>query len=584
MNQRVMVRLLIPFALAIVSAFVYLPTLDFGFVLDDHEQIELSQAQLTWRHLPNYFSNDVWGYLQPDTVKGNYYRPIFMTWLMLNYELFGADPVLWHFSTVITHVIATLLVYFIARRLTGDAMIGGISALVFGVHPVHAEGVAWISAVTEPLFAIFFFGAVLAHLRGREEGQARPTLRWEASAWMLFTLAIFTKETAIVLPALIGAYEWLFPPSPQAATRNRLANAFEVALPYLGVGLIYVAIRYAVLGSLTPLARAWPLSTMLATWPFVLSFYLRQLVWPFEYSLFYPIAPVTHPGLKIFVGPVLIVGVVAIFLFWIGRRSRRAAFASLMLALPLLPVLNLRAFAFDDFLHDRYLYVPSAGFCIMLAIGLRRGISEHPRIQAAVLIPVAGLLAFQTVMASRPWGDNLELYMHTTQVAPESIIANEYLGGELLAQQRYADALPLLLKALNRFPTPGGLELYHLDEQVGQCHLGLGQLDQAASYIQDAIATDPRVPSGYVSLAMVELRQGSLAEAEAHIRQALQLRPRASLPYERFHYYLGAVLEAKGDPRGALAEYEAALQEAPDAEDVLGRVVVLRARLGQPAP
>ena len=575
-----MARLLILFALAIVSAAVYLPTLGFGFVLDDHEQIELSQARLTWLHVPSYFSSDVWGHILP-AVKGNYYRPIFMTWLMLNHEVVGVDPMLWHLSTVIAHVTATLLLYALASRLTGEAVIGGISALLFGVHPVHAEAVAWVSAVTEPLFAIFFFGAILAHLRAREEGGAKPALRWAVSAWILFTLAILAKETAIVLPALIGAYEWLFPP-PQLSVRKRLGRVVDVVLPYLGLALIYLGIRYAVLGGLTPSVRAWPLSTMVATWPFVLCFYLRQLVLPFEYSLFYPIAPVTHAGLRVFVAPVLIVGAVAILLVWIGRRSRLVAFSSLMLALPLLPVLNLRAFAFDDFLHDRYLYVPSAGFCMILAMLLRR--FDSTRIQAAVLVPVAGLLAFQTVRASRPWKDNIELFRHTSQVAPESIIANEYLGGELLAQRRYADALPLLLKALNRFPPPRGLELCSLNEQVGACHLGLGQLDQASSYYQAAIAAEPRVPSAYVSLAMIELRQGRLAEAEGHMRRALQLRPRASPPYERYHYYLGTVLEAKGDSGGALAEYEASLREAPDAADVLDRVVVLRAALGRPAP
>ena len=238
-----------------------MPTLDFGFVLDDHEQIELSQARLTWSNVPGYFSDDVWGYLQQDTIKGNYYRPVFETWLMLNYELVGVDPALWHLTTIIAHVGATLLLFYLARTLTGDAILGGIAALVFGVHPVHAEGVAWISAVTEPLFAILFFGVILAHLHGRQQGEAKSALRWEICAWIFFTLAVFEKETAIVLPGLIGAYEWLFPPSPRPA-RKRLGQAVDVTLPILGIGMIYLAVRYAVLGSLTPFTRDWPLSTM----------------------------------------------------------------------------------------------------------------------------------------------------------------------------------------------------------------------------------------------------------------------------------------------------------------------------------
>ena len=217
-------------------------------------------------------------------------------------------------------------------------------------------------------------------------------------------------------------------------------------------------------------------------------------------------------------------------------------------------------------------------------MGLRRCCRRHPRVQAAILVPLVGLLGFQTVKATQPWKDNLDLYTHVSEVAPESIIANEYLGGELLAQQRFADALPLFLKALNRFPPPGGLELYTLDEQIGQCYLGLGSSIRRRLTSGTRSRPTPACRTAMSFWGWSRARKGHLADAEAHLRHALQLRPESSPAYAQLRYYLGNVLEAKGDLKGALAEYEAALQENPDGDSVREHVVALRAKLGQPPP
>src|SRR5262249_54024095 len=153
------------------TAAVYVPTLWFEFVFDDTPQIVQSQANLTWSRVPVYFKTNVWHYLTPYPT--NYYRPLFMTWLMLNYQALGTDTALWHVSVLSHHLLATLLFYFLARRLTENDAAAGAAALLFGVHPVHVEAVAWISGATEPLFAVLTFGTLLCYLRWREETDAK---------------------------------------------------------------------------------------------------------------------------------------------------------------------------------------------------------------------------------------------------------------------------------------------------------------------------------------------------------------------------------------------------------------------------
>src|SRR5690349_20202925 len=96
----------IPVVLLAVAAAIYLPALAFDFVIDDTQQIVWSQPHLTWHSLPSYFTSDVWSYVLP--IRSNYYRPIFLVWLMVNSTLFGVNTAFWHLSAILLHLAATL--------------------------------------------------------------------------------------------------------------------------------------------------------------------------------------------------------------------------------------------------------------------------------------------------------------------------------------------------------------------------------------------------------------------------------------------------------------------------------------------
>ncbi len=202
-------KLLVPAVVLAITAAVYLPTLAFGFVCDDAEQIVTAQPHYTWSALPSYFTTDVWSYTA--FVKSNYYRPGFLVWLLLDSRLFGLDTVLWHASVLALHLAATLLFYLLARRISADVAVAGAAALLFGLHPSHVEAVAWLSGSTETVFAVLALASILCHIRG-----------WRAAALLLFAAALFSKETAIVLPLLLAACDWLFPVSPNTTSRQRL--------------------------------------------------------------------------------------------------------------------------------------------------------------------------------------------------------------------------------------------------------------------------------------------------------------------------------------------------------------------------
>src|SRR5262249_29020991 len=203
-----------PFILIIVA---YVGTLGFHFVYDDPAQVLRNPLLHSWRNLPGVFPHDVWSFNQVAGVPpSNYYRPVFLVWLLINYSVFGSHAWCWHLSTLGLHLLVTLLVCRLALALTRDRATALISAAIFGLHPTHIEAVAWISGVSESLAAAPLGVSILCHIRARSVAGGLGPSRFPARAYRLASLilcaiAMLSKETAIVLPGAILMYEMIFP-------------------------------------------------------------------------------------------------------------------------------------------------------------------------------------------------------------------------------------------------------------------------------------------------------------------------------------------------------------------------------------
>lgn len=562
-------RALFVLILIVLSAGVYLQTLSFGFVADDPRQIEMAHSRFTWDQIPGYFTSDVWSYIERE--KSNYYRPIFLLWLMLNYQAFGLNPAGWHATTIAMHVTTTLLLFQLARKLTGDQTAAFAGAALFAVHPIHVEGVAWVSGVTEPLLAAFTLGAALCFVKSREDAQRKRW--WQAWSVSLFALDMFAKETAIVTPVILGAIVWLFD-KDWRSWRTRIATALREVMPFLWVIVVYTAARVLALGSFARKMGKWPAGTVWRTWPEAAWFYVSHLVWPVQLRTFYEIHPVRSLGLWNFALPLLGCVAVSGILFRVWRTNRTAAFFVALLAAPLLPVLNIQNFNAEDFVHDRYLYVPSAGFCMLAAMLIRR--VRMPQVQICCLGCLLAAGAWGTVRESGPWRDAETLSRRDLELAPGSLRAKEVYAGVLVVNERYADAIPLLTEMMAVRPEEDGLY-----DARGICFLKLGEFDRAVVDLRRFTEMIPNNPHGFLLLGMAEAGLDLLDQAEADMRHALRLRPHVSAQYEGYHAALAQLLERKGDLKGALDEYESEAREFPDDAASVDSSARLRRQLRQ---
>ena len=542
---------------------VYSQTLYFQFVHDDVNQIVENPAVHSWSALPTYFTSHVWEGFDPSTL-GNYYRPIFLLWLRINDAVFGNRAWGWHLSTILAHLLTTFLVYLLVQRVGLSRVVAVLAALIFGLHPAHVEAVTWISGGTEPLLGIFLVASFLCYLRSRSgPGRAR---QWKLISIAFFALGILEKETAVIFPGLLLAYEWIEGPEwdgpPQVKSVLQWSGgAIRRIWLYFFVILLYLPARIHALKGFSHLVT--PLSTrqLLCTWPELIWFWIGHLIWPVGLSTFYDLPAVVHPTLRNFTLPAILDVCVGLVLLVCTRRARTAAFFATWRVLPLIPVLNLRAFAADDFAHDRYLYLPSVGLAVLVAIVLKKVLVGQPRyfgLPTSLLFTslyLAATLAYGTATGSFYFRDNLSFFAYNFTKAPHNPIVEVDFASILGEDGLYGPALRIFADVLKRYP----------DDWAGNYNLAytyykMGRLPDAEKYFRVAIRANPGKAGAYLYLGITLFRMGRLQEAIAAVRRATAILPKG----RAYHFVLGVMLKQEGDLNGSLSEFRAELANYPE--------------------
>lgn len=569
----------------------YSGTIGYDFVYDDRAQILENQYVKSWRYVPRYFAGNV-GSFQSPYVLGNYYRPLFLLWLRANHALFGFVPWKWHLVNVLCHLLVTFLVYILIKKIVGDRVTSAIATAIFGLHPVHVEVVAWVSGVPEMLLALLSIPSFLCYARYREvevRGHAGRN-HWLAVSLSLYLLAILAKETAIVLLGIFLAYDRTYPswsPGDASGRWGQVRSLMGRYAPFIGLTAIYLVVRSRAIGGLSHALTPLPLSTVLLTLPSLLVFDLGLLLWPVGLSAFYDVPYVTQARLLNFFLPTFAL-LAAGFLVWaLGRRRQdfmnsatkevqAGAFASVWLVLPILPVLNISVFFEGDFAHDRYLYLPSIGFSILVALALGRlnvgavRVLGRSSIQLAAAVVLAALLALGTVYQNAYWADELVLYHQGHQVAPNNLVATVNLANVASRRGMYTAAVKLYESVMTR--SPG---LWLVNYNLAYTYYNMGNLEQAESYFTRAIAINPRDPDQYLWLGLTRFKMGHRDDAIVLIKRAILIRPDAY----GYHFALGVVLESKENLRQALEEFKLELANDPEQNAAKEQIAQIEVRL-----
>jgi Flp pilus assembly protein TadD len=573
-------------ALAVVVAgaalAAFLPALDGGFVdwdddrnfLDNPGYRGLGPAQLRW--------------MVTATWMGHY---IPLTWwsLGLNYALGGMNPRGYHLGNLLLHAINAVLFFLVARRLLGGSrdravLLGAAAAaLLFGLHPLRAESVAWITERRDVLCGAFYLLAVLAYLRGVERGHLEG--RWQALSLGAFAAALLSKGMAMTLPLtllLLDAY-------PLRRSDLGWRALLREKAPYAGLALAGAALAaWAVSrgAAWTPYEAYGP-GARAAMTAYSLWFYPWKLAWPVGLSPLYELPARLHWSDWRFLGPALAVLLVTAILVLLRRRVPGALAAWIHSAIVLAPVSGI-AHAGYQLTHDRYSYLSGLGFAVVAGAGVTWLARERARARVSrwvFAVSMVGVtaalvgLAVESNGQSRIWRDSETLWRAAVEADARCMLCRSKLGLALIARGELREAEIHLRQAVALRP-----DRFTARNALGTLLVRQERYAEAEAELQEALRLAPRSADVTANLGALRARQGRNAEAIVLLRDAVERAPWLGYARENLARALhnsGVRLARDGQPGEAIplfTEAAALLPEDPDLWRNLGQALVEQRR------
>lgn len=572
--------------LVLVAFVVFVNTLGGEFVYDDNRQIERNQLVQDVSQFGKAMTSDVWAFKgDGKAVASNYWRPTFVFWMILNFQMFGLAPAGWHLLNILLHVGVCVLAYLLMRRWNLSEMIAAAIALVFAVHPVHTESVAWIAGSPDLLFAAALLGA-LWFVQELAEGKSN-LLNW-AAAIGLFAVALGAKEVALLCPPLMFLLFWQR--GRNGETRRDLTESVTMTAPFAAAAAIYFFARLSVIGTLSrPVEDAPSLSSAILTVPAAFVFYLRQIFFPLWMTSTYPLRPVAEIGAANFVLPLIISLAALAVLVWIGMKSLTGRIGLLLFVLPLIPAMNLTAFPFEQIVHDRYLYLPLLGLLLIIVPAFARFAEKRLSFAARDVLIVAAVISavlfLRTWNYNTVWASNVNLWRHSAAADDNSAFVSSQLGAALEAKEDYAGSLAAYSRSLEIRPST----LAYMGR--GRALLYQQRFAEAEQDLQKVTTIPPEQTNAYTlyqsyeALAIVYQQQQKFDAAANTLAEARQKLP---LYTAALSTKLAVILYQGGKKNEALQILEqtrtAARRELlPESKEVFMRLGMLYAEAGKTA-
>ena len=551
-------RYLVYLILVVINLVVYGQVYDFAFVnYDDSDyvtenpytQAPFALRSLRWAFTTGYFNN---------------WHPA--TWLshMLDYQLFGLAPGGHHVVSLFFHILNSLLLFEVLRRMTGALGPSALVAALFAVHPLHVESVAWVSERKDVLSA--FFG--LLALAGYLAYVKRPSVARYLLVAVPFAWGLMAKSMLVTWPCVLLLLDYW--PLGRFDCRAAVWRRIWEKLPLFGLSLVA--------GIVALFLRTSPTASFGASAANASVNYVRYLVktfCPAGLTVFYP-----HPGEAIVwpqvIGAVLILAATtALAIVWARRRPYFLVgwFWYLGTMAPAIGAVQIGVHG----MADRYTYIPLIGVFIMIAWGLfelARSSASRRAVAALATAAVIGLAAAAFFQVQH-WRNSTALFERALSITPDSSIVRNNLGLAFTEEGRIPEAIAQYEKALE------------LDPACAKAHSNfavvlekLGRPIESLQHYREAIRIDPDYADAHYNLGTFLAKQGKPDEAAAEFLETLRIQP----DHARAHYNLATALTALGRLDEAARHYTETIRLIPGYRDAylnLGVIAAKQARIGE---
>jgi len=505
----------------IIIGLVYSNSLSNSFIWDDFLVIVDNNFIKSWKNFPLVFTDS---YLSPFVKRGccffvdasfgsgeTSYRPVVTLSYFLDYSLWKLNPFGYHLTSLILHMINALLVYFLANFLIKNRQAALLGALLFALHPVNSEAVNVIAFREDLLSFLFYLFSFLLYLKS--------TPRLYLLSLASFFLALFSKETAVTLPLVIILYDCYF----SGGGREILVRFKQRYLGYFGVLFFYIWVRFFLITNNTKPSLGYlggSLYTNFLTMSRVAGEYIKWMIFPAGISAipsnqsYLVSGSLFNPAVLFSMGLIIASFAVIIKTY---KSSREISFFMLWFFLALLPVSNI--VPIPNYIASRYLYLPAAGFCFLVAVLLKKPVGQRlfsSGLAAIILISYSGI-AF---ISNFTWRNNLVFYSKMAREFPENALAHLDLGDAFKKRGLSDRAISEYKTAISLNPALG--EAYN---NLGATLGDAGRHKEAIECFIQGLEIAPDYLKLYDNLAVTYTRINKWEEARKSWEKTLQIDP-----------------------------------------------------------
>ncbi len=531
--------------------FVYFNSLTGKFLWDDDVLVNDNVYIRNWSALKKIFTKDIGA---GGAKEFHAYRPIQIFTYLVDYSLWRLNVKGYHLTNILLHILVTLAIYSLLNILYGDRFISLLTSVLFAVHPIHTEAVAYISGRADSLAALFMVFAFIFYIKYLRSNKITTYL----VILLSYLFAVLSKESSLILPLLFLLYHYAF----------KVKFKIKQFLPVLFITFLYVLLRLTVFKTLLPPPQSLVSAALFQRLP---GFFVALI--NYTKLLFLPLNLHMEYGYRLFnlsEPKAILGGVGLIFLLswvYIRRKNNKLLFFSISwFFLSLLPQSNI--YSINAYMAEHWLYLPSVGFFLILAKGLAHlyKIEKLKNFAAILLIGLLTFYSFLTIKQNTYWKNPIVFYERNLKYAPDSARMLNNLAQAYKDIGKYPEAGTLFKKSIEL--SPGNEDTYN---NFALLYHDTGDYTEAIALYNKAIELNPNNAKVYNNLANAYKQIGKPQEAIALYKKAIQTNPDYATAYNN----LGIVLcTAIGKKEEAIAVFKEALRIIPDFADVHNNLAV----------
>lgn len=556
--------------LFLISFALYSPSLKNDFVWDDAEVITKSNVSFDASYITDVVITDVY-----KNKNASYYRPAIYASYVADQAVWGVSSFGFHLSNLLFNSLSVVLFYFMALLVLGGFGVSGreacafLSSVLFALHPMHAESVSWVAGRSDVLCALFLFLAFIFHILSSR------------NLWLLgiavlgFILSLMSKEVAVVFPLLAVVFDLL---SRRFLDRRNIVRYGA----YLLILLLYFYLRSrafvnipqvteeatgeglgSVPGGSVSISAVSQYLDLLEILLGSYHFYLNKLMLPFDFNAF--ITNVPGETVHLISSCIILAALAALVFISVKRKENVTAFGILWLLLTLGPSALIAVFSIASTpLAERYLYVPSAGFCLVIGNIIIEA-AKRARLRKAAwgfgMVLVAAY-AFASYERQEVWKDDLSLWRNASLSSPYHPLPHSNYGLALSNNGELDEAIREFKIALSpeMKDNPRGLAI--TANNLALVYLDKGEYKRAEMWFRKALEYDPGYGKTYYHLGLIYYINGELTnstdsylEAEWFVKEAMKRYKyygRANLLLAKIYLRTGKADEARKEARAAI--------------------------------